>query len=58
MKILRKGDEFKSVKDSTKANYDVIRKLVASNWSFCDRATWKRECRDKDKNENKTNDTD
>ena len=55
MKTLRKGSTFKRVKDTTKADRKALGKLVDSGWSFCDRATWKRECRDKDKNESKTN---
>ena len=55
MKTLRKGGKFKRVKDSTAADCKAIRKLVDSGWSYCDRATQKREVRDKDKNESKTN---
>ena len=54
MKTLRKGSTFKRVNDTTKADRKALGKLVDSGWSFCDRATWKRECRDKDKNESKT----
>ena len=54
MKTLRKGDKFKRVQDSTKADREALGKLVDSGWDFCDRATWKRECRDKGKNENKS----
>jgi len=55
MKTLRKGEKFKRVKDSTAADCKAIRKLVDSGWSYCDRATWKREVRDKGKDESKTN---
>jgi hypothetical protein len=49
MKILRKGDKFKKVADSTKADIKAIQELVNAGWSYCDRATWKREVRDKGK---------
>ena len=45
MKTLRKGGEFKRVKDSTPDNRKTIRNLVDSGWSFCDKKTW-REMRD------------
>ena len=48
MKTLRKNDEFKRVKDSTVADRKAIRKLVDSGWAYCDKTTWKKECRDKD----------
>ena len=48
MKTLRKGDEFKRVKDSTKAQWDGIKKQVADGWTFCDKTTW-RQLRDKGK---------
>ena len=54
MKTLRKGKKFQRVKDSTRADRKAVKKLVDSGWSYCDRATWKREVRDKDKNENKS----
>ena len=41
MKTLRKGDEFKRVKDSTVAHREAIKELVASGWSYCDKATWR-----------------
>ncbi|MCH2319967.1 MAG: hypothetical protein MK369_08835 [SAR202 cluster bacterium] len=49
MKILRKGDKFKKVSDSTHADQKAIKTLVLDGWVFCDRATWKREVRDKGK---------
>ena len=49
MKTLRKGEEFKRVKDSTVADCKALRKLVDSGWSYCDKQTWKKEFRDKDK---------
>ena len=47
MKTLRKGKEFKRVKDSTVADRKALRKLGDSGWSYCDKATWKKEERDK-----------
>jgi hypothetical protein len=47
MMTLRKGEEFKRIKDSTKDDRKAIRKLVDSGWSYCDKQTWKKECRDK-----------
>ena len=55
MKTLRKGEKFKRVKDSTAADCKAISTLVDSGWSYCDRATWKREVRDKEKNERNIN---
>ena len=55
MKTLRKGDKFKRVKDSTRSDCEAVKKLVDSGWSYCDRATWKRECRDKGNDESKSN---
>ena len=49
MKTLRKGEEFKRVKDSTVADCKALRKLVDSGWSYCDKQTWKKDFRDKDK---------
>jgi hypothetical protein len=49
MKTLRKGNEFKRVKDSTVADRKAIRKLADSGWAYCDKQTWKKEVRDKDK---------
>ena len=49
MKILRKGDKFKKVSDSTHDDQKAIKTLVLDGWVFCDRATWKREVRDKGK---------
>jgi len=46
MKILRKGHKFQKRKDSTKADIKAIQELVNAGWSYCDRATWKREVRD------------
>ena len=42
MKTLRKGDEFKRVKNSTKADWVVIKKLVADGWTFIDKTTWRK----------------
>ena len=42
MKTLRKGDEYKRVKDSTKAHWDAIKTLVADGGAFCDKTTWKK----------------
>ena len=47
MKTLRKGKEFKRVKDSTVAARKALRKLVASGWSDGDKDTWQKEERDK-----------
>ncbi len=49
MKTLRKGGEFKRVKDSTADDREALKKLVDSGWSYCDKETWKKECRDKGK---------
>ena len=48
MKTLRKGDEYKRLKNSTKADWSVIKKLVEDGWTFCDKTTW-RKLRGKDK---------
>jgi hypothetical protein len=50
MKILRKGDKFKKVADSTHADQKALSTLLGEGWKYCDRTTWKRECRDKGKN--------
>ena len=42
MKTLRKGDEFKRVKNSTKADWTAIKKLVADGWEFIDKTTWRK----------------
>ena len=42
MKTLRKGDEFKRVKNSTKAHWTAIKKLVADGWEFIDKTTWRK----------------
>ena len=39
MKTLRKGDAFKRVKNSTKADWVVIKKLVSDGWAFIDKTT-------------------
>ena len=49
MKILRKGDKFKKVADSTHADNQALKTLLREGWKYCDRSTWKRECRDKGK---------
>ncbi len=46
MKTLRKGAEFKRVPDSTRKHLKKIAGLVSTGWEFCDKSTWKRECRD------------
>ena len=53
MKTLRKGDEFRRVKDTTTADHTALYKLIDNGWSYCDRGTWKRNVRDKGKNEEK-----
>ena len=45
MKTLRKGEKFKRLKNSSKADWDNIKKLVKDGWTFCDKTTW-RELRD------------
>ena len=47
MKTLRKGEKFKRLKNSTKTDLDVIKKLVKDGWTFCDKTTWKKERGDK-----------
>ena len=46
MKTLRKGfvstGKFKRVKDSTKADWENIKKLLSEGWEFTDKATWRR----------------
>ena len=49
MKILRKGDKFKKVADSTHADNQALKTLLGEGWKYCDRSTWKREVRDKGK---------
>jgi hypothetical protein len=49
MKILRKGDKFQKRKEATVEDRKAIKELVGAGWSYCDKATWKRECRDKGK---------
>jgi len=49
MKILRKGDKFKKVADSTNDDQKAVKVLLGEGWSYCDRTTWKREVRDKGK---------
>jgi len=48
MKTLKKGKEFKRVKNSSRKDMDNIHALKASGWKFCDKTTW-REMRDKKK---------
>ena len=56
MKILRKGGKFQKRKEATADDRKAIRELVNAGWSYCDRATWKREVRDKGKSDaEKTN---
>jgi hypothetical protein len=52
-KTLRKGDKFKRVPERTQEDRKNISDLLASGWNFCDRATWKRQVRDKGKAEGK-----
>ena len=47
MKTLCKCDEFKRLKNSTKSDLDVMKKLVKDGWTFCDKTTWKKERGDK-----------
>ena len=47
MKTLRKGSEFKRVKNKTQDDYASIKRHLAEGWKYCDKATWKREVRDK-----------
>ena len=42
MKTLRKGELYKRMKDSTKADWGIIKKLVEDGWTFCDKTTWKK----------------
>ena len=49
MKILRKGDKFQKRKETTVDDRKAIKELVGAGWSYCDKTTWKRECRDKGK---------
>ena len=49
MKILRKGDKFKKVADSTHADNQALKTLLGEGGKYCDRQTWKREVRDKGK---------
>ena len=49
MKILRKGDKFQKRKETTVDDRKAIKELVNAGWAYCDKATWKRECRDKGK---------
>ena len=49
MKILRKGDKFKKVADSTHADQAALKVLLGEGWKYCDRTTWKREVRVKGK---------
>jgi len=47
MKILRKGDKFQKRKETTVDDRNAIKELVGAGWSYCDKQTWRRECRDK-----------
>ena len=47
MKTLRKGNEFKRVKNKTQDDHASIKRLLSEGWKYCDKATWKREVRDK-----------
>ena len=50
MKILRKGDKFQKRKEATAEDRKAIKELINHDgWSYCDKATWKREVRDKGK---------
>ena len=49
MKILRKGDKFQKRNETTVDDRKAIKELVNAGWAYCDKATWKRECRDKGK---------
>jgi hypothetical protein len=42
MKTLRKGDEFKRLKNSTVAHLEAIKELVDSGWVYCDKTTWRK----------------
>jgi len=46
MKTLKKGKEFKRVKNSSREDMENIHALKASGWKFCDKTTW-RKMRDK-----------
>jgi hypothetical protein len=42
MKTLRKGDEFKRMKNKSREEWDKIQHLVRhKGWEFCDKTTWK-----------------
>ena len=41
MKTLRKNNEFKRVKSSTKADWAAIKKLVEDGWKFINKTTWR-----------------
>lgn len=56
MKTLRKGDDFKRVPEGTQEDRKNISELLSTGWNFCDRATWKREARDKGKKKKKGGD--
>ena len=47
MKILRKGDKFQKRKETTVDDRNAIKELVGAGWSYCDKQTWRRECRDR-----------
>lgn len=47
MKTLRKGNEFKRVKNKTQDDHASIKRHLGEGWKYCDKATWKREVRDK-----------
>ena len=47
MKTLRKGSDFKRVKNKTQDDDKSIKRLLSEGWKYCDKTSWKRECRDK-----------
>ena len=57
MKILCKVDgstkNFKKMPEVTKADRKKIQDNILAGWEYCDRSTWKREFRDKDKQDEK-----
>tara|TARA_Y100001951_G_C11039565_1_gene129463 strand:- start:260 stop:424 length:165 start_codon:yes stop_codon:yes gene_type:complete len=42
-----KDNEYKRVEDSTNADWDALLKLLATDWDFCSKESWKKDCRDK-----------
>jgi hypothetical protein len=47
MKTLRKGSDFKRAKNKTQDDNAAIKRLLSEGWKYCDKTSWKRECRDK-----------